>query len=52
MAQNGRASGSLADKAAVPSPWALYKLIQEQPKYNKNMCLKKKIVYLLEWYVS
>jgi len=23
MAQNGRASGSFADNAAVPSPWAL-----------------------------
>jgi hypothetical protein len=32
MAQNGRASGSFADKAAVPSPWALHKSIQEQAK--------------------
>lgn len=26
MAQNGSASGSLADNAAVPSPWALKQL--------------------------
>jgi hypothetical protein len=32
MAQNGRASGSLADNAAVPNPWALEQPSKKQVK--------------------
>lgn len=33
MAQNGRASGSFADNAAVPSPCALYKIYSKAYNY-------------------